>query len=235
MFTYFPFLTLKSRGLLRKWPTSTALRLSKSMKLLKPFIIPSVLLYRKPVTLFRIGLSPCLCWFASSLSALIKFSQSPRGTACALKTFASSSFVPSCTNRILLGALHSYFPLHTAHHQLQCHFFLLLLSPCPIDTHQNVVLQKETVAVRADVRQRDSSPSTDWRNGLPLPKCPTSFLATFSQAQRIFSRVHSGDFSFSLHPSLNSSQLSSHCDVAFPHHLGNTTHIYISSDLLQNP
>ena len=41
---------------------------------------------------------------------------------CALNTFASSSFVPSWT--ILLGALHSYLPPHTTHHQLQCLNFI---------------------------------------------------------------------------------------------------------------
>ena len=68
-----------------------------------------------------------------------------------------------------------------------------------------------------------------------MPKRPSSSFATFSQAARIFSKVHSDDFSLSLHPFLNSSQLSSlYCDEAFPNDLGVTCHIHISSDLLQN-
>ena len=62
----------------------------------------------------------------------------------------------------------------------------------------DAVLEGETVAIRSNIRQGDPSPSTDWRND------PSQ-----SKASRIFSRVHSLDFSFSLHPFLNSSQLSS--------------------------
>ena len=50
------------------------------------------------------------------------------------------------------------------HHHLQCFFFLLLLSSCSVDTTKCSPPQRETVAMQADIRQGDSSPSTNWRN-----------------------------------------------------------------------
>ena len=110
-----------------------------------------------------------------SRSALIRFSQSPCGIACALKTFASSSFVPICTTRSQLGALHSY------------------LSPQILSNRYppKTFLQRKTVAMQADVRQCNSSTSTNWRNDSPqevrafsqcfpyMPNRPASFT-TFS-------------------------------------------------------
>ena len=72
----------------------------------------------------------------------------------ALKTFALSASAPRCTTSILLGVLHSYWPPHAAHNQLQGFFFLLLPSPCPEDAPY-------AVAMRANMRQCDSPiPST---------------------------------------------------------------------------
>ena len=95
--------------------------------------------------------------------------------------------VTSCTTCVLLCDLHSYLPPHNAHHQLQCFFFPL--SPC-VDTHQNVVLQRKTVAMRANIRQGDTSQSTDRRDdrksvlflniSCTVPKRPNSYFATFS-------------------------------------------------------
>ena len=66
-------------------------------------------------------------------------------------------------------------------------------------------------------------------------KRPISSLATFSQASRFFSRVHSDDFSFSLHPFFELFLAAIPCcDKAFPHHLGATSHNHIHPDLLQN-
>ena len=112
---------------------------------------------------FESGYHHLLCCFARSLSALIKLSQRPRCAACALNSFASLALVPICTTSILLGALHSPWPPHTAHHQPQRFFFLLLPSPCPCRYSPNVVIQRETVAMLANRRQSDTSHFVDWR------------------------------------------------------------------------
>ena len=101
-------------------------------------MMPLLLLSCKPVTMLRTGLSPSFCWFAMSISAVIRLSHSPNDAASALKTFPLSAVAPICTTTILVCALHSYWPPHAAHHQLQCFFFLLLPSPCPVDTHHTL-------------------------------------------------------------------------------------------------
>ena len=116
--------TLKSHTPLRKRPTSNALWLSMSMKLLNPSMMPLLLLS-----------CPLLC-SESGCHHPSADSHKPCGAACALNTFASLASVSSCTTSTLLGALHSCLPPHTAHHQLQCFFFLLLPSACLVDTHQ---------------------------------------------------------------------------------------------------
>ena len=107
--------------------------------------MPLLLLSCRPVTILLIGLSPSFFWFAKNLSALTRLSHKPNGAACVLNTFASLAFTPSCTTSILLGALRSYWPPQAAHHHLQCFFFLLLPSPCPVDT--TIVVEGETVAM----------------------------------------------------------------------------------------
>ena len=137
----------------------------------------------------------------------------------------------------MLGALHSYFPPQTAHHQLHC-FFFLLLTPCRIETQQRAVLQGETAAMRANFRQRHSYPSTDWRNDPPqksvrfrqifLHKAQTTsnfFCRHFLVGFCVFSRASILVISlFLCILFLNSSQLSSLvAKKPFPHQLG--THI----------
>ena len=99
------------------------------MKLLKPFVIRSPLFIsqaRNNVLNRTITISLLVRQQLERIDQIL--------THKVLCGTASSSFVPSCTTRILLGALHSYLPPHTAHHQLQCLFFLLF--PCPAETHQ---------------------------------------------------------------------------------------------------
>ena len=108
----------------RKPPTSTALRLTTSMRFMSPSMMPTRLLSCKPVTMLDIRLSPSIRWFARSSFTLTRLSHSPSGAACASKTFALFASALSYIISILSGAL------------LHCFFFLLLPSPCPEDTHQ---------------------------------------------------------------------------------------------------
>ena len=88
---------------------------------------------------------------------LVVMSHSSKGAACALNTFASLALTPSCTP---YPVGRSPFVL-VAHHQRQCFFFLLFAVPVSRGYSPNVVIQGETVAMRANVRQSDSSQSVD--------------------------------------------------------------------------
>ena len=116
--------------------------------------------------------------------------------------------MPSCTTRILLGALRSYLSPQVAHHQLQCFFAVdtrqkksstgkLLqcgqtydkVTPLPAPTGAMIRLRKSVLFLK-------------------ISKRPASFFYTnFSQASRIVPGAHSDDFLFSLHSSLQSSHL----------------------------
>ena len=87
-----------------KSPTFTGSWLSIVVNLLSPSTTLSRLFSRKPCTTMLTGLSPSFCWFAKSLSALIKVSQTPFSGACAQGAFGSRPSVLSCMTKILFGA-----------------------------------------------------------------------------------------------------------------------------------
>ena len=116
---------------------------------------------------YKIGLSPSFCWFAKSLSALIKFSHTPSGIACAfLIPLSDWHCHPVCTTSNLLGALHSQFSPQFEHHKLQC-FFFLLLSPFAVDTHQMKSSSGKQLQHEQQIRKRDTSMSSGWRDDSP--------------------------------------------------------------------
>ena len=121
------------------------------MKLLSPFVIRSLHFSFRPMIMFCIELSPSFCWLANNLSALIRFSQSPCGTACALKNFR---FIFVCAD------LHYQNPVGYRLHTTNCSASSSSIPP-------KKVLQKNTVAMRADIRQVTPSNSTDRRNDSP--------------------------------------------------------------------
>ena len=174
------------------------------------------------------------CWFASSLSALIKLSHSPNGAACALNTFAPLALTTSCTTTILLGALHSYRPPRAAHHQLKCFFFSVVAVSVSRRYPPNVVLQRETVAM-------------DWRDDPPheVSAFPQNFLHNVQTSDFIlchllvsFANSFEGPLRrLSLLPvpffrSLPTTIL--HCKVAATHHFRTRGCIRTSLDLFQN-
>ena len=77
----FGFDTFLDSMFFSKSPTFTASRLSTVMNLLSPSLTLSRLFFGKPCTTMLTGLSPSFCWFAKSLSALIKLSPTPCGAA----------------------------------------------------------------------------------------------------------------------------------------------------------
>ena len=92
------------------------------------------------------GLSPSFCWFAKSLSALIKLSQTPCGATCARNMFSSRRSLP-----IVLAAASRTPPV------------ALLLSVLGRDP-PSVVFKRESVTVRAHMRQGDFSLTFDWHD-----------------------------------------------------------------------
>ena len=169
----------------------------------------------------------------------IDLSHSPNGAACALNTFASWAFTPSCTTSILLGALHIRVCLHKPHTtQLQCFFFLL--SPCPVETHQ---MQSSKVKLlqcgQTYNKMTPPSPST----GAMIRRKKSVLFSEFpaqcpnvqfhplppSRKLREFFRWSTQTLSFlpvSLIKVLPTTIL--HCKVAATHHLGTTVCINTS-------
>ena len=128
------------------------------------------------------ALNRCFCWFASSVSALIRLSYSSNGAACALNTFASLALAPICTTNFLFGALHSYWPPQAAHHQLQC-FFLSVVAIAVSRRHPPyAATEREAAAMRADTGQGHASHTRHRRDnppqevGLLLPLTLYSFV-----------------------------------------------------------
>ena len=100
------------------------------------------------------GLSPSFCWLATSLSALIKF---------------FTQTLRYCMRFENLGLTGTFACLH---HQLQCFF------------PPNVVLQEKAVAMRAQIRQSNTSLSSGWRDDAPQVTC--SFQHNSSCDAQIF-------------------------------------------------
>ena len=121
---------------------------------------------------------------------------------------ASLALAPSCTSSILSGAIHSNWPPQAAHHQLQCLFFLLLLSPSPVDTHQmssskGKLLQcgqtYDKVTPPIPIHWRDD-PSQEVRalpqNFLHSANTPNCILCHLLESLGNLSKVHSPKLSF---------------------------------------
>ena len=129
------------------------------MKLLSPFAICSPHVSFKTVIMLWIGLSPSFCWFASGLSALDQvFTQTLR---------YRMRFEHLCLTGTVTGLYH--------HKPVGCSPVIPFSTDCTPPTavllsswdKPNVVLQGETVAMWAQIRQCNSSPSADWRNDSP--------------------------------------------------------------------
>ena len=100
-------------------PTCTASRLSTMMKLLSPSIIRLSRLFAwRPCTTKLTGQPPSFCWFAQSLSTLIKWSQILAVQGCAQNTFASRRPVLSCVTDTLFGDFQLYW--HRRPHTTNC-------------------------------------------------------------------------------------------------------------------
>ena len=142
----------------------------------EPVHVLSRLLSCRPCTTIVTGLSPSLCWLAKSLSAWIKWSHFPCGAASARNTFASRRSVLSCMAKILFAAFQWYRSPKAAHHQLHCFF------PCPDEIHQMQVFKRESVTMRAYVRQGDPSRFFDWYNDPPQEVLPQNILGNTQSA-----------------------------------------------------
>ena len=152
---------------------------------------------------------------------------------------------PSCTTNILFGALHSYWPPQAAHHQLHF-FFLLLRSPCPIDTHHMWSSKgKQLPCGQTYDKVTPHNPSTYAmirlkkslifsEDSCAMLRRPISSVATCSYASRILSKVHSQSFfPFCIfHEALPIAML--HCAVRTARCLATAICITTSFDLFQN-
>ena len=101
---------------------------------------------------------------ASSLSAWIKLSKSPCGTACALNTFLF--FVCAELHHQYLAGCSPFVSASTHRTPPTA---VLLLSAVSVSHRYppNVVFQKKIVAMRANIRQGDTSHSTERRDDPP--------------------------------------------------------------------
>ena len=111
----------------------------------------------KPGTIILTGLSPSFCWFAKSLSALIKLSHIPYGVTCARNTLAFRWSVLSC---MTLWSV----PSRCA--GLRAPPVAVLLS-VPRRDPPDAVFKRETSTRKTHVRQCDSSYSVTWCDDPP--------------------------------------------------------------------
>ena len=157
--------------------------------------MPFLLLSQRPVTIHWIGLSPSFCWFACSLSALIKFSHRPCGTACALNTLAWTGTVACLHHQQPVGRSPIMF------FSTDCAPPAAMLLPSLNPPH--VVLQGKLLQLghRYDIVTPPCPPAGAMMRRsksvlfniihCTMLNLPASSSTTFAKASRILSKAHS--------------------------------------------